>query len=45
MHDGKSVTLEGAILRHRGEAEDARARFEGLSASEREQLLAFLRSL
>ncbi len=45
MHDGKSLTLEDAILRHRGEAEDARDRFEALDESERAQLLAFLRSL
>ena len=45
MHDGRSLTLEEAILRHRAEADDARARFECLSAQERAALLAFLRSL
>jgi len=45
MHDGLSLTLRDAILRHRGEASDARRRFERLSEEEREALLAFLRSL
>jgi len=45
MHDGQSLTLEDAILRHRGEAEDARTRFRCLGAAEKEQLLTFLRSL
>ncbi len=45
MHDGKSLTFEDAILRHRGEAQDSRAEFEGLSAREKAQLMAFLRSL
>jgi CxxC motif-containing protein (DUF1111 family) len=45
MHDGRSVTIEDAILRHRGEAADARSRFRCLGAREKEQLLAFLRSL
>jgi CxxC motif-containing protein (DUF1111 family) len=45
MHDGRSVTLEDAIRRHRGEAEESRGRFAELSKEEREALLAFLRSL
>ena len=45
MHDGLSVTPRDAIARHRGEADDARRRFERLSAEDREALLAFLRSL
>jgi len=45
MHDGLSLTLRDAILRHRGEANDARRRFVRLGEEEREQLLAFLRSL
>jgi len=45
MHDGASVTLTDAILRHGGEAADARARFNRLDPAEREELLLFLRSL
>ena len=45
MHDGLSLTPRDAILRHRGEADDARRRFERLSQEEQEALLAFLRSL
>ncbi len=45
MHDGESLTLRDAILRHGGEAEDARSRFRCLSEAGKEQLLAFLRSL
>ncbi|HEY6100599.1 MAG TPA: di-heme oxidoredictase family protein, partial [Anaeromyxobacter sp.] len=45
MHDGQSLTPREAVLRHGGEAEDARRRFERLGAHEQEQLLVFLRSL
>ncbi len=45
MHDGLSLTARDAVLRHRGEADDARRRFEKLSAEEQEALLTFLRSL
>lgn len=45
MHDGESLTLRDAILRHAGEASDARRRFRCLSGAEQEQLLVFLRSL
>jgi CxxC motif-containing protein (DUF1111 family) len=45
MHDGASVTLLDAILRHRGEAEHVTEKFEKLKPSEREALLEFLRSL
>jgi CxxC motif-containing protein (DUF1111 family) len=45
MHDGASVTLLDAILRHRGEAENVTDKFEKLKPAEREALLAFLRSL
>jgi len=45
MHDGLSLTLRDAVLRHRGEANDARRRFERLGEEEREALVAFLRSL
>ncbi len=45
MHDDASVTLLDAILRHRGEANAVTQRFKKLSASDREAILEFLRSL
>jgi CxxC motif-containing protein (DUF1111 family) len=45
MHDGASVTLLDAILRHRGEAEHVTEKFEKLNPAEKEALLEFLRSL
>jgi CxxC motif-containing protein (DUF1111 family) len=45
MHDGESVELTDAIRRHQGEAEKAAERFSKLKPSDREALLAFLRSL
>src|ERR1700747_481101 len=45
MHDLQSLTLEDAIERHRGEAEQERNRFRGLSPAEKQALIAFLNSL
>ena len=45
MHDGASVTLRDAILRHGGEAEQATRGFRKLAAKDQEALLEFLRSL
>jgi CxxC motif-containing protein (DUF1111 family) len=45
MHDGESLTLRDAILRHGGEAADARRRFSSLDHDAQEALLTFLRSL
>jgi CxxC motif-containing protein (DUF1111 family) len=45
MHDLQSLTLEGAIERHRGEAEHVRNRFNDLSPAEKQQVLTFLNSL
>jgi CxxC motif-containing protein (DUF1111 family) len=45
MHDLKSLTLEGAIERHGGEAEQVRNRFRELSPTERQAVIAFLNSL
>jgi CxxC motif-containing protein (DUF1111 family) len=45
MHDGASLTLRDAILRHRGEAQDERWRFDHLGKQDQEALLEFLRSL
>ena len=45
LHDGRARNLAEAILWHGGEASPAAARFRKLPRGERENLLAFLRSL
>jgi len=45
MHDGLSVTVENAILRHDNEASQAVRAFKKLSNREEDQLLTFLNSL
>jgi len=45
MHDGDSVTLFDAILRHGGEATNVTKKFKKLKPAEKEALLEFLRSL
>ena len=45
LHDGRARTLEEAILWHGGEASAAQSRFVQSSATERDALLSFLRSL
>jgi CxxC motif-containing protein (DUF1111 family) len=45
LHDGSAVTTEDAIRRHGGEAERVRMSFERLSATSRQNLIAFLGSL
>ncbi|MBV8113855.1 MAG: c-type cytochrome [Silvibacterium sp.] len=45
MHDLKSLSLENAIERHRGEAHEAERRFDELSPQERAALITFLNSL
>jgi CxxC motif-containing protein (DUF1111 family) len=45
MHDGASVTLRDAILRHQGEAQEVTKKFEKLKSGEKEALLEFLRCL
>jgi CxxC motif-containing protein (DUF1111 family) len=45
MHDGGSVTLRDAILRHGGEAEQATHGFRRLPSKDQEAILEFLRSL
>jgi CxxC motif-containing protein (DUF1111 family) len=45
MHDGESETFTDAIHRHKGEADRERKKFSKLKPREKEQLLAFLRSL
>jgi len=44
-HDGRSVTLEDAILRHGGEAQPARDAFAALSAENQAAIIEFLRTL
>lgn len=45
MHDGASLTLHDAIVRHGGEAKDVAKRFKRLPAADREAVLTFLQSL
>jgi len=45
MHDGQSVTLHDAILRHLGEATQVTERFRKLKRNDQEALIEFLRSL
>lgn len=45
LHDGRARTIEEAILWHGGEAETSKNSFLSLDASQREQLLHFLKSL
>jgi len=42
LHDGRATTILDAILRHGGQASDAVAAFNALSAADRQALLAFL---
>ena len=45
LHDGRARTLEEAILWHGGEAEDAKEAFRTMPASDRDALVAYLKSL
>ncbi len=45
LHDGRAQTIEEAILWHGGEANSAKQRFVQLDNEQRQQLLAFVRSL
>ncbi len=45
MHDGLSVTHYDAILRHAGESASVTTRYRGLTQTQRNQILTFLRSL
>ncbi len=45
MHDGESLTLRDAILRHLGEARQVTTRFSKLKRSDQEALIQFLLSL
>ena len=45
LHDGRANTVDAAVRAHDGEALRSRQRYEALSATERNQLLAFLDTL
>jgi len=45
MHDGLSLSVEDAILRHSGQAFSARRAFEALRSSDQDKVVAFLMSL
>src|ERR1700730_15864844 len=45
MHDGSSLTLRDAILRHRGEAGHVSQQFEKLKREDQEAIIEFLKSL
>ncbi len=45
MHDGQSVVMEDAILRHQGEAKRVTDKFKGLSPQDKAAVVAFLLSL
>ncbi|NQZ27640.1 MAG: thiol oxidoreductase [Colwellia sp.] len=45
LHDGRARTIEEAVLWHDGEAKKSKEVFMNYSKAEREQLLAFLKSL
>jgi CxxC motif-containing protein (DUF1111 family) len=45
LHSGEATSLEEAILRHGGEALNAREAFQGLSEIDRYYLIRFLKTL
>jgi CxxC motif-containing protein (DUF1111 family) len=45
MHDGTSLTFTDAILRHGGEARGVISNFKGLSGTQQNQIVTFLKSL
>lgn len=45
LHDGRALTLNGAIMAHGGEAEAVRTAYANLDTTARGQLIAFLRTL
>jgi CxxC motif-containing protein (DUF1111 family) len=45
LHDGRATSIEGAIQFHGGEAAASKANFNGLSQSEKDALIKFLKSL
>ena len=45
LHDGRAASLEEAILAHGGEALPSALKFQGLDATQRAALVAYLNSL
>lgn len=45
MHDGTSLTLTDAIMRHKGEAEEVTEGFRRLTPKQKEALVTFIKSL
>jgi CxxC motif-containing protein (DUF1111 family) len=45
LHDGRARTVEAAIEAHDGEATPSRRRFQAMTPTEKQQLVAFLRTL
>ena len=45
MHDGTSLTFDGAIQRHAGEAAFVRSNYNSLSTTQQNQIITFLKSL
>jgi CxxC motif-containing protein (DUF1111 family) len=45
MHDGATLTFNEAILRHAGEASGVTSKYRGLSATQQNQIVTFLKSL
>ena len=45
LHDGRARTIEEAILWHDGEGRNAKEAFRNMSASDRADLVKFLKSL
>jgi CxxC motif-containing protein (DUF1111 family) len=45
MHDLVSLTLQQAIARHKGEARGVTHQFNSLTATQQQQIIAFLQSL
>jgi CxxC motif-containing protein (DUF1111 family) len=45
LHDGRAASVLEAVLWHGGEADQVKARFTALSATDRNALLAYVQSL
>ena len=45
LHDGSCATLEQAVLKHHGDAENVRAAYEHLNSVDRAAIISFLKTL
>jgi CxxC motif-containing protein (DUF1111 family) len=45
MHDLTSLTLENALAHHRGEARHVAHQFDALTSTQKQHVIAFLKSL